>query len=342
MWRDCRRLACLAFLCLLGCPSVEAADWMQFRGPGGLGTSGETGLPVEWSSHKNIVWKTNLPGPGTSCPVTVADRIFLTCYTGYALEAANPGKMEDLRRHIVCVQKQGGKILWKKEFKPRLPEHKYVGEGSYHGYSSSTPVSDGERLYVFFGKSGVYCFDLDGKELWHVSVGDKIDRWGSAASPILYKNLLIVNASIENNAIVALDKLTGKEIWRAPGVRRAWDTPLLTVARPHDAELVVSMQERILAFNPDSGKPLWNADGVHRYVCPSVVAGGGVIYAIGGGHTSLVVQSGGGSNAGRMSRLPCIWTDFCSGQVKKVAWSIARTSKRATSSIASVSIPRRT
>ena len=278
---------------LPGAGLAAAPDWRQFRGPGGLGTSAETGLPVEWSSHKNIVWTTRLPGPGTSSPVIVGDRIFLTCYTGYAVDADAPGNMANLKRHLVCVDRRNGKILWTKQFDPVLPEHKYVGEGSYHGYSSSTPTSDGDRLYVFFGKSGVFCFDLDGKELWHTSVGTRIDRWGSATSPVLYKNLLIVNASVESSSIVALDKLTGKEVWRAPGIRSAWNTPLLTTGPSKEPELVVNVQDRMLAFNPETGKELWNAEGIHRYVCPSVVAHDGVIYAIGGGHTALAVRAGG-------------------------------------------------
>src|SRR5579864_2551119 len=175
----------LVCVCALGAGLSLGADWAQFRGPHGLGTSPEKGLPVEWSSDKNIVWRTPLPGAGGSCPITVGKRIYLTCYSGYGADPAKVGKMEDLKRHLVCLDRASGKILWTKEFKPLLPEHGYKGEGSYHGYSSSTPASDGQRLYVFFGKSGVYCFDLDGKEQWHVSVGTKIDGWGSGTSPLL-------------------------------------------------------------------------------------------------------------------------------------------------------------
>src|SRR5438552_5781422 len=245
-------------LVLLGACTVTAADWSQFRGPGGLGASAEKGLPAEWSSQKNIVWKTLLPGPGTSSPVTVGNRIFLTCYSGYALEDKDPGKMDDLRRHVLCVDKGIGKILWTKDFKPVLPEHNYVGEGAYHGYSSSTPVTDGERLYVFFGKSGVFCFDLDGKELWKSSVGTKFHgSWGSGASPIIHKNLLIVNASIESGSLVALDKTNGKEVWKTPGINSAWDTPLLVENPDKKLELVVSIENRLRSFEPDSGKELW-------------------------------------------------------------------------------------
>jgi len=269
------------------------ADWTEFRGPGGLGTSAEKGLPVKWSSRDNIVWKTRLPGPGTSSPVTLGNRIFLTCYTGYALEAGKPGNMDDLRRHVLCIARDSGKILWTKEFEPVLPEHQYAGEGSYHGYASSTPTTDGERLYVFFGKSGVYCFDLDGKQLWHVLLGKGINGWGSATSPVLYKNLLLVNASVESGALVALDKKTGKEVWRTPGINSAWNTPVLVPLPSGEVELVISVENRLLGLNPDTGKELWRADGIHRYVCPSVVAHEGIVYAIGGGHTSLAVRAGG-------------------------------------------------
>jgi outer membrane protein assembly factor BamB len=291
-------------LLALGACSARGQDWSQFRGPHGLGISPENDLPVEWSSEKNIVWRTRLPGPGTSSPVTTGDRIFLTCYTGYALDTSAPGKMEDLRRHLVCVGRKDGKVRWTKEFEPVLPEHKYVGEGSYHGYASSTPTTDGQRLYVFFGKSGVFCFDLDGNQLWHVAVGKGTHGWGSAASPVLYKDLLLVNASVESGTLFALDKMTGKEVWKAPGIGSAWNTPVLVTAPSGELEVVISVQNRLLGLNPDTGKELWHADGVHRYVCPSVVAEGGVVYAIGGGNTSLAVRAGG---RGDVTKTHTLW-----------------------------------
>jgi hypothetical protein len=297
------RVVFLAWLLGTVC-TAGSADWRQFRGPGGQGISSEKKLPVEWSSSKNIRWKTPLPGPGTSSPVTVGDRIYLTYYTGYAVDPYAPGKMENLRRHLVCVALGNGKILWTKQFDPKLPEHKYEGEGAYHGYSSSTPTSDGERLFVFFGKAGVYCFDLDGHPIWHTSVGDGIDRWGSATSPVLFKNLVLINASVESGAIVALDKTTGKEVWRSPGIRGAWNTPILVETQPGRLELVVAVRDRMLALDPDTGKELWNADGIHRYVCPSAVVHDGVIYAIGGGHTSLAVRAGG---RGDVTKTHSLW-----------------------------------
>ena len=282
-----RSLAMMAFLST----AAFGGDWTQFRGPGGLGISDEKGTPVNWSSTDNIAWKAELPGPGSSSPIVVGNRVFLTCYSGYGLEPSQ-GEQKELVRHLLCFDRGTGKSLWSKPFEPKLPEHQYQGEGSYHGYAASTPVSDGERLYVFFGKSGVFCFDLAGQQLWQASVGEGTHGWGSGCSPVLFDKLLLVNASVESGSLVALDKLTGKEVWRAGAVRSAWNTPLLVDAKSR-REVVVSTEDRLLSFDPNDGKPLWNADGVHRYVCPSVVAHGDVVFAIGGGHTSLAVRAGG-------------------------------------------------
>jgi outer membrane protein assembly factor BamB len=299
------RIAGLIVLAACLAPA-SGADWRQFRGPGGQGVSDEKGLLTEWSAEKNILWKVKLPGAGASCPVTRGDRAFVTCYSGYGMDAKEPGKQEDLRRHLLCLDRATGKPKWSKEFEPALPEHKYQGEGAYHGYAASTPLLDGGFLYVFFGKSGVYCFDLDGKEIWHVSVGTKTNGWGSGPSPILYKDALIVNASVESGAIVALNKKDGKELWRSPGIGSAWNTPVLVTTPEKTVELVVSVQDRVVGLDPENGKELWRAEGVHRYVCPSVVAHDGVVYAIGGGSTSLAVKAGG---RGDVTKTHVVWRE---------------------------------
>src|SRR5262245_58239869 len=92
--------------------AASAADWRQFRGPGGLGISTDRDVPVEWSATKNVVWRAKLPGAGASGPVVVGDRVFVTCYSGYALSDKEPGKMADLRRHVVCLDRKDGKVRW--------------------------------------------------------------------------------------------------------------------------------------------------------------------------------------------------------------------------------------
>jgi outer membrane protein assembly factor BamB len=230
-------------------------------------------------------------GAGRFHPIIVKDRVYLTCYTGYGIEVGK-GQQQDLRRHLLCFDRKTGQQLWTKTFEPKLPEHEYQGEGSYHGYAASTPASDGERLFVFFGKSGVFCFSLDGQQQWQASVGEGTNGWGSGTSPVLLGKLLIVSASVESGKLVALDKLTGQQVWQAGGINSAWNTPLLVESKGRQ-ELIVSTEGRLKSFDPHSGKLLWDADGVHRYVCPSVVAGDGVVFAIGGGHTSLAVRLGG-------------------------------------------------
>ena len=291
-----------SILVILSVTSAFAADWTQFRGKGGLGISGEARLPTKWSSSESVVWKAEMPGPGASSPITLGERVFITCYSGYGLQP-NEGDQKGLVRHLLCLSRKNGQTIWQKKFLPKLPEHKYQGEGSYHGYAASTPTTDGERLYVFFGKSGVFSFNLDGRELWQASVGDGTSGWGSGCSPLLYKNLLIVNASVESGALVALNKLTGEEVWRAKGIGSSWNTPVLAPGRDR-TELVVSIANHVVSLNPDTGEELWRAEGVHRYVCPSVVFNGDVVYVIGGGHTSLAVRTGG---SGDVSESHGIW-----------------------------------
>src|SRR5438477_5201242 len=134
---------------LLSARSRRAEEWTQFRGPGGLGISSERGLPVKWSAKENIAWQADLPGPGASSPIVAGDRVFVTCYSGYGLEP-NKGDQKELRRHLLCLDRASGKVMWQQEFEPKLPEHNYQGEGSYQGYAGSTPTTDGEQLYVFF------------------------------------------------------------------------------------------------------------------------------------------------------------------------------------------------
>ena len=283
--------ACLLPSMLLAATAF-GADWTQFRGNNGLGKSDETGLPTNWSDNENVAWSIELPGPGASSPIVLGGHVYVTCYSGYGLES-DKGDQKNLRRHLLCYSRKNGETVWHKEFEPKLDEHKYQGEGSYHGYAASTPITDGQRLYIFFGKSGVYCFDLDGQQLWHSSVGDGINGWGSGCSPILYKNTLIVNASVESSSLVALDIDSGAEVWQTTDIHASWNTPLLYTLANGRTELAVSIEPRLLGIDPNNGEKLWDADGIHRYVCPSVVAHDGIVYAIGGGHTSLAVHGGG-------------------------------------------------
>jgi len=282
--------------------AAPPADWPNFRGPDGSGISAETNLPTQWSPSENIAWKTDLPGPGASSPILFSDRIYLTTYTGFR---DGQGDAAALKRQLHCLNRADGKIRWSKEIPAKQPEQEKIREG--HGYATSTPAADAERVYVFFGKSGVIAFDHDGKQLWQADVGDKINGWGSAASPVLYKNLVIINASVESGALIALDRATGKEIWRAPNIKESWNTPIIAKSADGRTELLVAVFQKVLSFDPDTGKPLWScATGINWYMAPSLVAADGVVYAIGGRTGgALAVRLGGTDDITATHRL---WT----------------------------------
>lgn len=281
-----------------------AAPWPQFRGPGGQGVSRDQKTPTTWSDNENVVWKTELPGPGASSPTIIGGRIYLTCYSGYNVPGDDGGRPEALRLHLVALNRDG-KILGKVDIEPRLPEQESIREG--HGYATSTPAADNDRVYAFFGKSGVLAFDHRGKQLWRTTVGEGLNGWGSAASPVLYEDLVIINASVESESLVALDAATGREVWRAGGIKESWNTPILVTTADGRTELVMAVFQKILGFDPATGKPLWSCDtDINWYMAPSLVAHGDVVYSVGGrSGGGLAVRAGGKGDVTDTHRL---WT----------------------------------
>ncbi len=309
-WRAASQYLILVGWVLTAGPGLTAqekpADWPQFRGAGGRGISDARGLPLTWSAGENVVWKTVLPGPGASSPIVLGDRIFLTCYSGYGVGGSGRGDMNDLRLHVVCVNRDGGGILWDRQVTPHLPEQTRIRDD--HGYASSTPVAEGDRVYVFFGKSGVLAFDFAGNQLWRTEVGSQLHGWGSGASPIVFGDLVIVNASVESESLVALHKHTGKEVWRVRGIREAWNTPVLVPLEGGVHELVIAMPQKVLGFNPATGERLWDCNNdIRWYIAPSIVAHEGVVWSIGGrsGIAAVAVRAGGRGDVTNTHRL---WT----------------------------------
>lgn len=285
------RVLLLSVLFFLVHHPVSAESWLQFRGPGGQGSSNATGLPVEWDGENNLDWKIGLPGYGASSPISLNGRLYLTCYSGYRAGKGSSDDMEDLRLHVVCLDQANGETIWDKKIKPRLPESERVRD---HGYSAATPTTDGESLFVFFGKSGVFSFDLDGNEKWRTLVGDKTHGWGCGTSPVLFEDIVIVNASVESGKLFGLNKHTGEVMWEARGMKRSWNTPHLVKTESGQTEVVVSVAGSILGFDPQTGKQLWDCYGIQDYVCPSVISKDGVVYAIGGRSSRAIAVKAGG------------------------------------------------
>ncbi len=264
---------------------LPGGDWPRFRGANGEGIGGETAAPTTWSESENLKWKTPLPGPGSSSPIVSGDSVFVTCYSGYG--DGSDGNIEGLRRHLVCIDRKSGSIRWKTEAAGDAPEDPYEGFITEHGYASSTPVTDGERVICYFGKAGAIAYDFDGNELWRSILGTESGskRWGSGASPILYGDLVIVNASDEARALVALDKSSGGEKWRseAASLDLAYGTPVIMKVADDRDDLIASVPGEVWGLNPASGKLRWFAEsGLTGNVSPSPVLAGDSVIAFGG------------------------------------------------------------
>ena len=294
------------------CLGTYAAEWDRFRGPNGSGVADDSAVPTQWSPSANLAWKTPLPGPGVSSPIIVDGKAFVTCYSGYGLDRENPGEIENLTRHLVCVDVISGKKLWQKDVKAALPEDPYSGVGvPAHGYASHTPVSDGKHVYAFFGKSGVYAYDLDGNEVWHAEVGKESDptKWGSSSSPIIHEDTVIVTASAESQAVIGLDKNTGKELWRqeAEGLDGMWGTPALVQVDDDRTDIVMCVAKELWGLDPSSGKLRWYAaatDAEQSY--SSVIMDGTRAFAFTGrGGGSIALDVGGWGN---ISDSNTVWT----------------------------------
>jgi len=262
-------------------PSLAgAADWAGFRGTGATGTSAGTGIPLTWSDTKNLAWKVALPGKGFSSPIVVGEKVLVTCYSG------GSGDLTGLKRHLVCVDRNTGKVLWKKDVPSKVRERASASFGAAHGFASHTPTSDGERVYVLMGNTGVLAFDLDGKQIWRQDVGtESASRFGSASSPILYKNLLIVTAGAESESIRAFDAKTGKPVWKteASSLNRTYSTPVIAKNAKGVDELVLSVTFETWGLDPMTGTLKWYAETeVDTNAVPTVLVNEGIAYVIGG------------------------------------------------------------
>ncbi|MEZ6066054.1 MAG: PQQ-binding-like beta-propeller repeat protein [Planctomycetaceae bacterium] len=282
-----------------------AGGWTRFRGPSGDGVAATSGLPLTWSASENILWKSPLPGAGASSPVVWGDRAYLTCYSGYFVPDQPGGSLSDLRRHLLAIRLSDGKVLWDQAVPAKLPEEEQIRD---HGYAANTPLADAEHVYVFFGKSGVFAFNHAGEQQWHADVGSSTNGWGTAASPMLHGDSLIINASVESESLVSLDRKTGQEQWRVGGIREAWNTPIIMQADSGREELVVAIHGQLLGFSPADGKQLWSCQtDITWYMAPSLVSRDGIVYCVGGrsGVASLAVRAGGTGDVTRTHRL---WT----------------------------------
>ncbi|HEY8413062.1 MAG TPA: PQQ-binding-like beta-propeller repeat protein [Pyrinomonadaceae bacterium] len=295
------RITSLALVALFSLTTVGfAANWPQWRGPDGSGISTEKNLPAEWTPTKNIKWKTPIAGRGHSSPIVWGNKIFLTTAIEGELvpdakaakhmiegkEYVHPDSVGANHKHtfkVIALNRDTGKILWETVAWEGTP---YDNRHRKSSYAASTPATDGKLVYAFFGSEGLYAFDFNGKPAWNAQLGKMgTVGMGTGTSPILYENLVIVQCDEENGEssfIVALDKKTGKEVWRTPRkVQVSWSTPLL-VRGATRSELIASGTEFVISYDPATGKELWRHKGVESNAIPSPVANSDMVFVVAG------------------------------------------------------------
>ena len=277
------------------------SSWNRFRGPNGSGYIAQSNAPLSWNQDENVGWQVELNGKGSSSPVLSESYVFVTTYTG---EREDNGNMRDLTRYLSCYSRMNGELVWNCPFESRAFEDPFVGAGiTEHGYATSTPVLSPDAVFVFLGKSGVAKVDFGGEIIWQKNVGNGSNPkgWGSTASPILFGNMVIVNAAEESSSIIALHQDDGREIWRAEGAKLpfTFSTPALVQTPDGQSELVIAVPGEVWGLNPNNGKLLWYAKSpIGGNVSPCMLTRGDHVVAFGGFRDtgSICIRAGGRGN----------------------------------------------
>jgi outer membrane protein assembly factor BamB len=287
------------FFVLLAIP-LHAQNWPSFRGLNASGVQEGTPLPTAWNIEKSehVLWKTGIPGLAHSSPVVWGDRIFVTTAIAsdqnrvMQIGQVNPmGDAKDMSRQswrVYCLDRTTGRILWERvaqEAEPRVKRHPKTT------HASATPATDGKHLVALFASGGLYCYDLKGKLRWSQDLGvlnanwaDKPEvQWGPASSPILYKNLVIVQCDIEKDSfIAAFNADSGKKVWTTPRKTiPSWSTPTVYEGKK-GTELIITGSEDIRGYEPLTGRELWVLRPTSRISVPTPFAAGDLIYVASG------------------------------------------------------------
>lgn len=288
-------LAVAAFALLAAVPAAQdsPADryWPQWRGPLATGVSPTATPPLEWSETRNVRWKIEIPGRGHASPVVWGDRVFVLTAVpvgvGGDAQHAPRGSVTPRGVHrfvVMALDRRTGKTVWERVAREQEPhEQAHVDNGTW---ASSSPITDGERLYAYFESFGLYAYDLDGALLWQKDLGDKRMRneFGEGSTPVLHGNTLVIVWDHLNGEsfITALDKRTGAELWRVPRQEiDTWATPLVLEVNGR-AQVIVPAMERVRSYDLATGDVVWESDGLTMNPIPSPVYHDGLVFLMSG------------------------------------------------------------
>ncbi|MBX3746383.1 MAG: PQQ-binding-like beta-propeller repeat protein [Verrucomicrobiae bacterium] len=246
-------------------------DWPAWRGPSGDGRSLETEAPLRWSRTENVRWRVALPGPGNSTPAVWGDTVFLTQGAGTT-------------RVVTALDRRNGRVRWNLGVPGVARERTQRSNPA----GSSSPVTDGERVVAWFGSAGLVAVDMEGRGLWRLDLGRQEHRFGYGSSPVMDDRRVYLNFGPGSREfVVAVDKRTGREVWRVEGpvpgaddTYGTWSTPLLAEVEGR-WQLLVALRDHVAGLNPDSGHTIWQARGLGLQAKASPVAGGGVVVVAG-------------------------------------------------------------
>ena len=294
-----KRLTHSLILVAVFATAASAQNWPQFRGPSATGVVESPGQPVKWdaTAQQNVRWKLEIPGLAHSSPVVWGDKIFVTTAVSSGKDETRFGLFGDVApvkddpKHtwkVYAIDKNKGTILWERVAYEGLPKTKRHPKSSH---ASATPVTDGKYLIALFGSEGMYAYDLNGKLLWKQDLGildagwfyDADYQWDYGSSPIIYKNLVIVQADIQKNSfIAAYDLKTGKPVWKTSREEiPSWGTPTVYEGKER-AELITSGPKAIRGYDPTTGKELWRLGPMSEITTPTPFAAFDLIFVTSG------------------------------------------------------------
>jgi outer membrane protein assembly factor BamB len=306
---------------------TDARDWPQWRGPIATGAAtGQANPPTEWSETRNVRWKVAIPGAGTATPIVWGDQVFIqtAINTGKKGQAAaiepaaapvfaqqQPGgrrggggrggfgggsKPTEIHQFVLMsLDRKTGKTLWQRVCREEVP---HEGHHQDHGFSSFSPVTDGQLVFAHFGSRGLHCFDLQGNPKWSKDLGRMQTKmgFGEGSSPAVHGDAIVVTFDHEGGSfITALDKNTGKELWKTPrDESTSWATPLI-VETGDQTQVITAATSKIRSYDLKTGRLIWECGGLTMNVIPTPVARDGILYIMSGfrGYNAMAIELGG-------------------------------------------------